>query len=212
MEEEDLVVANPLTISLLPGTMHIGTGFTNRDDPTILRLSAVVLRLAALNFVMIILFRLVTLAWRLGNVGPAWIASAFINVTISSIVFCCGVMGVKSRNRKCCDMSCDWCGFLAAFFVIYVLYCCFSVILLVSIIWSLASVGPHPYQVWILIVRVFLFGLRVATATFSRRLLCAIEANKKRAHESRIALRELPTANSTEIRTGDSSSSQGPPI
>lgn len=203
MEEEATDVENPLTIALIPGTMHIGTGFTSHDDPTILRLSAIVLRLAALNFVMIVLFRIVTLAWRLGNVGPEWIASAFINVSVASIVFCCGVLGVKSRNRKCFSRSCDWCGFLAAFFGIYVCYCVFSIVLLVSIVWSLATVGPQPYLVWILIVRIFLFGLRLATATFSRRLLGAIEANKKRAQGSNMALRELTGASSTVIRSRD---------
>uniref|UniRef100_A0A7S3JWK1 MARVEL domain-containing protein n=1 Tax=Aureoumbra lagunensis TaxID=44058 RepID=A0A7S3JWK1_9STRA len=170
-----------LMVRLLPG-LNVESGFTVNDDPSIHKLSEIVLRLAIANFVLGVLAKLLIMIiialTRTKLFKEIWfwyLADFLVFTALAIMVLFCGIHGVKTRNAKCCKCCCEWCGFLAAFYFIMILAAFFSALAVIG-----NSISASPVS---LVLNAFFLVLQSLTAEYSRRLLNAISDSNARRRQ-----------------------------
>mmetsp|Transcript_10660 Transcript_10660/g.27120 ORF Transcript_10660/g.27120 Transcript_10660/m.27120 type:complete len:196 (-) Transcript_10660:431-1018(-) len=172
------VSVDGVEIPLMMG-MSVKSGWTQADNQEILRLSTTVLKLATFNFLLTFVGVIIGLAIGIavGLKDGGFYTMMVVLLLLAFLVLRCGVVGVKTRNEKCCGCCC--CGYLKAFFIIYVIFCLLSVLDIIGKVIAIAVSG-HGVLAVNLVIEMGLFTLRVMTAHYSRLLLDAIKADEAR--------------------------------
>lgn len=185
----------------VPGSQWtIASGYRASEDAEIHRLSEIVLKLAATNFMVNFLIRTVVMIINTSQKGGNTsydVLSWLFWVTFSCYVYRIGIQGVKSRNAPCGGGCCSdsGCGYLTVFFGVYVFFASLHGIA-VLVFLAAAMYGS-------MFVSLFFLILTGSTAEYARRLLDHLSTlgstARRRDIEAATAAPPVPVAAATEV-------------